>query len=170
MWSGNAEIARFETIAGTTAPVFYAEWRSSGPRSVTVSSVVKTADRSINLHHYSERSKPVIPADIRRYLQPTRNMPLDGIVHKTAAFITKKAHAQSPLKKARAIYDWVADNSYRDPATRGCGRGDIKSMLESGNLSGKCADLNMLFVGLARAAGIPARSHYGIRIDESATH
>ena len=29
-------------------------------------------------------------------------------------------------------------------------------MLESGNLGGKCVDLNTLFVGLARAAGVPA--------------
>jgi transglutaminase-like putative cysteine protease len=43
-------------------------------------------------------------------------------------------------------------------------------MLESGNLGGKCADLNTLFVGLARAAGVPARDNYGIRIDESAAH
>jgi hypothetical protein len=36
-------------------------------------------------------------------------------------------------------------------------------MLESRDLSGKCADLNALFVGLARAAGLPARDVYGIR-------
>lgn len=41
-------------------------------------------------------------------------------------------------------------------------------MLESKNLSGKCADLNALFVGLARAAGIPARDVYGIRVADSA--
>jgi hypothetical protein len=29
-------------------------------------------------------------------------------------------------------------------------------MLESGDLSGKCADINALFVGLARACGPPA--------------
>jgi transglutaminase-like putative cysteine protease len=41
-------------------------------------------------------------------------------------------------------------------------------MLESGNLGGKCADLNALFVGLARAAGLPARDVYGIRVADSA--
>jgi transglutaminase-like putative cysteine protease len=40
-------------------------------------------------------------------------------------------------------------------------------MLESGDLGGKCADLNALFVGLARAAGLPARDVYGIRIAPS---
>jgi transglutaminase-like putative cysteine protease len=40
-------------------------------------------------------------------------------------------------------------------------------MLKSGNLGGKCADLNALFVGLVRAAGIPARDIYGIRVAPS---
>jgi transglutaminase-like putative cysteine protease len=42
-------------------------------------------------------------------------------------------------------------------------------MLESGNLGGKCADLNALFVGLARSVGIPARDVYGVRVADSAT-
>ncbi|MCK7496921.1 MAG: transglutaminase-like domain-containing protein [Comamonadaceae bacterium] len=66
------------------------------------------------------------------------------------------------------MYDWICDNTFRDPKTRGCGVGDIKFMLETKNLSGKCADLNALFVGLARAARIPARDVYGIRVAESA--
>jgi len=40
-------------------------------------------------------------------------------------------------------------------------------MLETKDLSGKCADLNALYVGLARAAGLPARDVYGIRIAKS---
>ena len=40
-------------------------------------------------------------------------------------------------------------------------------MLESGNLGGKCADLNALFVGLARAIGLPARDVYGLRVAPS---
>jgi transglutaminase-like putative cysteine protease len=60
------------------------------------------------------------------------------------------------------------DNAYREPKTRGCGAGDIKAMLESGNLGGKCADLNAVFVGLCRAVGVPARDVYGIRVAPSA--
>jgi transglutaminase-like putative cysteine protease len=40
-------------------------------------------------------------------------------------------------------------------------------MLESRDLGGKCADHNALYVGLARAAGLPARDVYGIRIAKS---
>ena len=50
---------------------------------------------------------------------------------------------------------WVVESTFRDPKTRGCGLGDIKTMLETNNLGGKCADLNAMFVGLCRAVGIP---------------
>jgi transglutaminase-like putative cysteine protease len=49
----------------------------------------------------------------------------------------------------------------------GCGIGDIAAMLRSGNLGGKCADINALYVGLARAAGLPARDVHGIRVAPS---
>jgi transglutaminase-like putative cysteine protease len=40
-------------------------------------------------------------------------------------------------------------------------------MLETQDFGGKCADLNALYVGLARASGLPARDVYGIRIAKS---
>jgi len=86
-------------------------------------------------------------------------------VKKTALEITRGA--ASDLDKATAIYRWVVENTARNPKTRGCGRGDIRFMLETGDLTGKCADLNALYVGLARAAGLPARDVYGIRVADS---
>jgi transglutaminase-like putative cysteine protease len=93
-------------------------------------------------------------------------MPTDGIVQKTAREITKGQ--KSDLDKSRALYEWIVDNTFRDPKVRGCGIGDIRAMLESGNLSGKCADLNALYVGLARSVGIPSRDVYGVRVTDSA--
>src|SRR5258708_34170609 len=37
-------------------------------------------------------------------------------------------------------------------------------MMKTGKLKGKCADLNALYVGLARSVGLPARDVYGIRV------
>jgi transglutaminase-like putative cysteine protease len=71
------------------------------------------------------------------------------------------------MQKARAVYEWIVDNTFRDPKVRGCGLGDIKTMLETRDFGGKCADLNALFVGLTRAAGVPARDLYGIRVADS---
>lgn len=92
-------------------------------------------------------------------------MPTDGIVRDTARDIVKGK--RSEVEKARAIYEWIVDNTFRDPKTRGCGVGDIKAMLETRNLSGKCADLNALYVGLARSVGLPARDVYGLRVVKS---
>ena len=85
-----------------------------------------------------------------------------SIVRATALKATKGA--KTDLDKARAIYEWVVENTYRDGKVRGCGLGDIKTLLETGNLGGKCADLNALFVGLARSVGVPARDVYGLRV------
>lgn len=165
VWSGNADRAGLETLAGGSVPAFYAEWKGNGARSVTLSTVVKTSYRAVDLSNVSSRPGAAIPNEVKRYLKPSRHLPTGGIVRATALSATKGAHA--PLAKARAIYDWVVDNTYREPTVKGCGRGDIKFMLESGNLGGKCADINALFVGLCRAAGIPARDQYGIRVDNS---
>lgn len=104
-------------------------------------------------------------AELEYFLQPSKYVPTDGIVKSTADKAT--AGAKSDVDKARAIYDWVVANTFRDPKVRGCGRGDIRFMLESGDMGGKCADLNALYVGLARSAGLPARHVYGLRIAKS---
>jgi len=109
---------------------------------------------------------PHVPkAELDYFLQPTKYVPTDGIVKETALKAT--AGANTDMEKAQAIYDWVVNNTFRDPKVRGCGRGDIRFMLESGDLGGKCADLNALYVGLARSAGLPARHIYGLRIAKS---
>jgi transglutaminase-like putative cysteine protease len=104
-------------------------------------------------------------AELDHYLRPTRLLPTDGIVKDTATKITSSA--TTDVEKAHAIYEWIVENTFRDPKTLGCGIGDIRFMLESGDLGGKCADLNALYVGLARAAGLPARDAYGIRVAKS---
>jgi transglutaminase-like putative cysteine protease len=132
---------------------------------VEITSRVQTQNRSAELT--TGRSFVPESADtLRHYTRATRLLPLDGIVRTTALAATKGAKTDE--QKARAIYDWVVTNAYRDPKTRGCGEGDIKAMLETGNLGGKCADLNALFVGLCRAVGLPARDVYGIRLAPSA--
>lgn len=103
--------------------------------------------------------------ELQRFRQPSRYVPTDGVVKERADQITRGA--KSDLDKARFIYEWIVENTYRKPTVRGCGVGDIRFMLESGDLGGKCADLNALFVGLARAAGLPARDVYGIRVAPS---
>ena len=105
-------------------------------------------------------------ASLKYWTQPTALLPLDGIVRTTAQEATRGA--KTDVEKVQKIYDWIVANTYREPTVRGCGEGDIKTMLETNNLGGKCADLNALFVGLCRAAGVPARDVYGLRLAPSA--
>jgi transglutaminase-like putative cysteine protease len=132
--------------------------------AVTVTSRIATKDWTVNLGSRGARPK-ADPAELRHWLQPTKLLPTDGIVKETADEITKGAHTD--VEKARAIYEWIVENTYRNPKTRGCGIGDIRFLLESRDLGGKCADLNALYVGLARAAGLPSRDVYGIRVAKS---
>ncbi len=111
------------------------------------------------------RAPHVSQEELHYFLQPSKYVPIDGIVKETADKATKGA--TTDIDKARAIYDWIVENTFRDPKVRGCGRGDLRAMLESGDLGGKCADLNALYVGLARAAGLPARDVYGLRVAKS---
>jgi transglutaminase-like putative cysteine protease len=131
---------------------------------VEVTSRFRTRDRKVELKPGA--GMQATAAELATYLKPTELMPTDGIVRETALDITKRA--RTDIDKARAVYEWVVENTERNPKTRGCGIGDIKAMLESRALNGKCADLNALFVGLVRAAGVPARDVYGIRVADSA--
>jgi transglutaminase-like putative cysteine protease len=91
---------------------------------------------------------------------------VDGIVRTTALQATRGA--STDVDKVGALYQWVLAHAHREPRTRGCGVGDIRAMLDTGNLGGKCADLNALFVGLCRSVGVPARDVYGLRLGPSA--
>ena len=166
-WTGNAATARLVKDAKYDSGLVYAEWPATEKTPVLeVTSRYATRDRAIDLS--KPPAKPVREdrAVLARYLEPTKLLPTDGIVLETAQGITKGIPTDAD--KGRAIYEWIVENTFRDPKVRGCGLGDIKAMLETRNLGGKCADLNALFVGLARAVKIPARDVYGVRCAESA--
>jgi len=131
---------------------------------VTLTTRVALKNYSVDLSAPGHTSKPD-HAQLKYFLEPSKFVPTDGIVKETAIKITSGATTE--LEKAHAIYEWIVDNTFRDPKVRGCGRGDIRSMLESRDLRGKCADLNALYVGLARAVGLPARDVYGVRVAKS---
>lgn len=162
--AGNADDTRVERLPGSDTAVLVAGWgHMMPPPTLTVTTKVETTNYSVSLERPNGARRT---ADLANYLKPTRLIPVDGIVKQTSDAITKGR--TTDLAKARAIYDWIVENTVRDADVKGCGLGDIRSMLELKNLSGKCADLHALFVGLARAAGLPARDLYGIRVAPSA--
>jgi transglutaminase-like putative cysteine protease len=131
---------------------------------LTLTSQIATANYGVDLSAPA-KNPAASRTELQHFLRPTKLIPTDGIVKEKAVEITKGA--QTDLDKAHAIYEWIVENTFRDPKTRGCGTGDIRFMLETGDLGGKCADLNSLFVGLARASGLPARDVFGIRVAKS---
>lgn len=109
----------------------------------------------------NESSLP-IPAPIRnKYLQSTPEVPADMFRKKAAEIIAGKT---TILEKARAIYDWTVENTVRDPNVKGCGLAKPGRTLYECEGGGKCADISAVFVTFARAAGIPARDVYGLRL------
>jgi transglutaminase-like putative cysteine protease len=164
-WSGDASSAYVATDPRYGAQMLYAQLpASTKARTVVVSSTVTTRDRNVDFSN--PRPSSLSADEWKRYTAPTSFIPTDGIVKATADKIT--AGATSELEKAQRIYTWVVVNTYRNPKTRGCGLGNISFLLETGDFGGKCADLNGLVVGLARASGLPARDLYGIRVAPSA--
>jgi transglutaminase-like putative cysteine protease len=141
----------------------HAQWADGEAAVIEVVSRFSTQDRAIDLS--KPGSATLSDAERALYTAPTALIPTDGIVKLTSDKIT--AGAANDVEKARKIYEWIVENTYRKASTRGCGIGDIAALLKSGDLGGKCADLNALNVGLLRAAAIPARDVYGIRVAPS---
>jgi transglutaminase-like putative cysteine protease len=165
-WTSNGQVT-LVAAPQYGAAMLHIEWRN-GEQSpvVEVHSKIAARDRAID---FVKRGRPAAlsRAEREHNLQGTPSIPVDGIVKQTSDKIIGDADAKSDIEKARAIYEWVVENTFRDANVRGCGAGDIVAMLKTGNLGGKCADLNALFVGLTRAAGVPARDIYGIRVAPS---
>ena len=147
------------------ARMLYAEFAPGTAKPfVELTSRIQTQNRA---QDWSKKGVPAESADtLAAWTQATSLIPVDGVVRDTA----KKAvaGARTDVEKAQKLFDWIVQNTYREPKVRGCGEGDIAAMLETGNLGGKCADLNALFVGLCRSLGLPARDVYGLRVAPSA--
>jgi len=164
-FSAEGGTARMVESKADALGIIAAEFPAGVKPVLTHSSRVATRDYAVDLLAPLKEHQTDV-GELQHFLRQTKLLPTDGIVKGTADEITRGA--DTDVEKARAIYEWIVGNTFRDPKTRGCGIGDIRFMLESKDLGGKCADLNALYVGLARASGLPARDVYGIRTAKSA--
>ncbi|MFL6663403.1 MAG: transglutaminase family protein [Rhizobacter sp.] len=165
-WTGNAAATRIVADTRYGAKMLYAAFDAGTPiPTLVLTSRVQTQDRATDWGR-SGMGQGEDAASLRSWTRPTELLPTDGIVLDTARQITRGAG--DDRTRVRQIYDWIVANTHREPTVRGCGVGDIKTMLETGDFSGKCGDINGLFVGLCRAVGVPARDLYGLRVAPSA--
>jgi len=151
-----------EQVNGT--PILYAHWeKGAQSRKLTLTFAVERQE--VLRRELLREEQAWNRADFAPFLAATSLGPIDGEVKKLADSITKGK--KTVLAKARAIYDWTCENTYRDPNTRGCGKGDVCALLQKPG--GKCTDISSVFIALCRAAGVPAREIFGIRLGKKET-
>lgn len=155
---GNYSSSGVYTDSKFQTPMLYARW-DSGEKTRKLKFTFEVKRQEIISRPFPEKETAWDPADYALYLAATRLGPIDGEVKKLAEKIT--TGQTTVLGRARAIYDWVCDNTFRNPETRGCGIGNVYRLLKEPG--GKCVDISSIFVALARAAGVPAREILGIR-------
>ena len=162
-WHGNFSEAAVYTERTFGSPMLYVRWpKDAKQRQLSFSFA---AERSEQIKRDFPGTEGGYEAtDYAAYLSATSLGPIDGQVKQLSDQIT--AGKTGILAKARAIYDWTVDNTYRDPETRGCGIGDVTALLR--RPGGKCADISSIYIALARAAGVPTREILGIRSGKTA--
>ncbi len=141
---------------------FFAEWpKEVQEKNIELSFKVSTQERQTrNLVD----TGAAVPVEILKYLQADWWVPSDGKVAEIAQNILKGK--TGILEKSRAVYDWVVENTVRDPKVKGCGLGIVEVTLSK--RSGKCADISSVYVALARNVGVPAREVFGLRLGKKA--
>ena len=151
-WSGN----RRHSIGakGTVDPETCSSVVGCGddPKGADAAMRVGTRERSAALDRPA-RSRPALSTIERAALSPCDQVDSDR--RHRARKPRRKSSGRERQPLARRTRDLRMDRGehFRDPAVKGCGTGDIRWMLETGSLGGKCADLNALFVGLCRHWG-----------------
>ncbi|MBU1052497.1 MAG: transglutaminase-like domain-containing protein [Proteobacteria bacterium] len=159
--AGNYQESAIYRDPVSEAVYLYAAWTKPVDKPLCVMSFhISQKDRkNANLKDSGKK----YPELVLKYLESTDEIPANDPEMKKIAQKTIKGK-KGTLEKAKAIYDWVVQNTFRDPDVKGCGLGLPHRTIEQCKGGGKCADISAVFVTLARAAGIPARDVYGLRL------
>jgi len=130
-----------------------------GSIPVTVTFQAARRERIQPLVNVAAKSDAAPPSDLARWLKPDRLVPIDGQIRTWAREVVDAAHAHTDLEMARAIYNHVVATVKYDKTGKGWGRGDIYYACDARR--GNCTDFHAIFIGYARAMGIPARFAIG---------
>lgn len=127
------------------------------PSEIRVSFEVTRHEERVVLDAHTATARPELSPELQRFLRPDRRVRLDGVIAELSAQETKGL--QDPLAKARAIYNYVIATMRYDKSGTGWGNGD--AIWACTAKRGNCTDFHSLFIGMMRAAGIPARFEIG---------
>lgn len=140
--------------------IIYIEWApDDNERTATYSFDVQRNEVTRPVYEPEEEFDP---AEFEEYLSGSELLVIDGETKELADEIT--AGKETVEEKSKAIYDWIFENMVRNDDVIGCGLGDVSSTMVS--LDGKCTDIGSMNIALSRAAGIPAREIFGIRLNK----
>jgi transglutaminase-like putative cysteine protease len=135
---------------------------AKSPFDVTLTFHAKRLEHRVSLTSVSDiPGQPMVAT--ARFLQPDRLVPIDGVIAELSYRQTNDAAL--PLEKARKIYDYVVSTMHYDHDGTGWGRGDAVWACDAKH--GNCTDFHSVFIGMARAAGIPARFEIGFPLPAS---
>ena len=97
----------------------------------------------------------------RKYLKSTALNPVGDRFEVISSTVIESKKADTPLMKARALYDYIIDNMrYAKEGIYGTGDANYACDSKSGN----CTEFHSFFISLARSAGIPSRFAVGASI------
>ncbi len=167
-FSGNYSDYNINTNNDYDAKTFFASWKKSDDKKkLHIEMEIETTPYIVNLDFIKKASKEnlPIPNSVKMYLEPTSHVPTSGKIKNKVNEITKGI--SDNFAKVEAIYDWICVNTFRDPKIVGCGVGNAGKMLDTGYFGGKCTDISSLYVAFLRAAGIPSREVFGVRLGKS---
>lgn len=147
---------------GSQSAILYAEWLGSSANR-TLSYDFHVRRNEVTNADLPKTDTPLSKKEFIEYLDNSWLGPTEQKIKTEAEKIT--AGKTTALGKARTIYDWIVDNMRRNPDAKACGNCNVEKLLTE--RTGKCADVHTVFVSLCRAAGIPARDVWGIRIPKT---
>jgi transglutaminase-like putative cysteine protease len=130
------------------------------PKTIRLSLAFDVTRRAVNRLENETRVAPESPDVLRRFLEPDRLVPVAGPVGEEARKVV--GAEKDPLGKARVLYEHIVKSMTYDKSGEGWGRGD--ALYACDVRKGNCTDFHSLFIGLARASGLPARFVMGFSV------
>lgn len=125
------------------------------PKAETALTWSATVERTADYGQSAAKAHP-------RFLQADKSIPLDGTATKLATELNVKDATKPVGVRAKTIYDHVLTTTVYDKEAPGWGKGDFERACTV--CKGNCTDFHAKFMGIARAAGIPARFTMGFSI------
>lgn len=135
---------------------------SKVPQQVNIELTLEVRRRFVTLTEGESQFESESPGRLKRYLEPDRLVPIDGpVLTEARGVFDENLGAKENM---RLFYDHLFATMSYDKSGTGWGNGD--ALYACDVRSGNCTDIHSLFIGMARASGIPARFIMGFPLAE----